>query len=149
MTGEISNLFLTTIPVLIVLTLNSIIYTLTWFKIRSETKRLAGNISLVAYFCPLHTKYMMLTRNINMWTCELFVSTCKINMFTCDLFNNYVKMQYNLSHMSTWLSCILTKFYLAYDCAHEKRTLMAIFWHFHFLKNFIKQSEKKSHLKFN
>ncbi|XP_052701482.1 uncharacterized protein LOC128178388 [Crassostrea angulata] len=43
-TGRIPTLFLTTVPVLIVITLNSVIYTLTWSKIRAETKRLEGSI---------------------------------------------------------------------------------------------------------
>ncbi|XP_061173386.1 uncharacterized protein LOC133182554 [Saccostrea echinata] len=42
--GEISLLFLSTIPVLTVLTLNSFLYSLTWYKIRTETKKLAVTI---------------------------------------------------------------------------------------------------------
>ncbi|XP_062595501.1 uncharacterized protein LOC134256848 [Saccostrea cucullata] len=42
--GEISLLFLSTIPVLTVLTLNSSLYSLTWYKIRAETKKLAATI---------------------------------------------------------------------------------------------------------
>ncbi|XP_062595460.1 uncharacterized protein LOC134256815 [Saccostrea cucullata] len=42
--GDVSSLFFSAIPVLIVITLNIILYTITWFKIRSETKRLAGTI---------------------------------------------------------------------------------------------------------
>ncbi|XP_061173388.1 uncharacterized protein LOC133182556 [Saccostrea echinata] len=42
--GNISFLFFSTIPVLIVMTLNTALYTLTWYKIRMETNRINSTI---------------------------------------------------------------------------------------------------------
>ena len=47
------------------------------------------------------------------------------------------------------LKCRSLVLKITFDCAHEKRTLMEIFWYFLFLKNWIKQSRKKSNLKFH
>ena len=45
--GKFSFLCLSTVPVLAVMTINIVLYTLTWYQIRTETKRLSGtSISL-------------------------------------------------------------------------------------------------------
>ena len=40
--GKFSFLCLSTVPVLAVMTINIVLYTLTWYQIRTETKRLSG-----------------------------------------------------------------------------------------------------------
>ncbi|XP_061174420.1 uncharacterized protein LOC133183482 [Saccostrea echinata] len=42
--GKISCLFFSAIPILVIMTLNTVLYTLTWYKIRMETKRINGTI---------------------------------------------------------------------------------------------------------
>ena len=45
---------------------------------------------MVAYFCPLHARYVMSACNIINLTCNLFISTSNITMLTCNFIKSHV-----------------------------------------------------------
>ena len=58
------------------------------------------------------------------------------NIFFSNLDGEYLFISFEMKCGSLVLK-------ITFDCAHEKRTLMANFWHFHFFKEFDQTKSEK------